>query len=128
MPLTSPRSRRLALPLVLLLVLSPAACKSSSSSAGSQGSARAAGPLAYPETRTVEQVDDYHGVPVADPYRWLEDADSEETRAWVDAQNQVTRAFLAEIPARDAIEAELTRLWNYEKFTTPRREGGRYFF
>ncbi len=85
-------------------------------------------PLAYPETRRVDVVDDYHGTKVADPYRWLEDLDGEETAAWVKAQNDVAKPFLERIPARESLKARLTELWNYERYGTPFEEGGRYFF
>ncbi len=84
--------------------------------------------LSYPKTATVEQVDDYHGVKVADPYRWLEDLDSPQTAAWVRAQNDVTFKFLGEIPAREKIRERITRLWDFEKYGTPFKEGGRYFY
>src|SRR5229473_5693916 len=84
--------------------------------------------LAYPPTARVEVVDDYHGTKVADPYRWLEDDNSAETKAWVDAQNKVTFAYLAQIPERARIKERLTKLWNYERFGVPFKEGGRYFF
>jgi prolyl oligopeptidase len=84
--------------------------------------------LTYPPTRTVDQVDDFHGVSVPDPYRWLEDANSDETKAWVTAQNQVTDAYLSAIPQREAIRRRLTALWDYEKYGLPHREGSRYFF
>jgi prolyl oligopeptidase len=73
-------------------------------------------------------VDEYHGVKVADPYRWLEDLDSEQTAAWVAAQNRVTSAYLAAIPERDALRQRLTQLWNHERYGVPTRRGGRYFF
>jgi prolyl oligopeptidase len=82
----------------------------------------------YPVARKSDQVDDYHGVKVADPYRWLEDLDSEETRKWVEAENKLTFGFLQEIPARATIKERLTRLWNYEKFGIPFKEGSRYFY
>ncbi len=81
-----------------------------------------------PATRTVDVVDDYHGVAVRDPYRWLEDADAPETRAWIEAQNCVTFGYLASIPERDELERRLTTLWDYPKYGTPFREGDRYFF
>ena len=84
--------------------------------------------LTYPETRRSDQVDDYHGVQVADPYRWLEDPDSEETRAWVAAQNKVTFGYLEQIPQREQFRDRLTELWNYERFGLPRKRGDRYFF
>lgn len=82
----------------------------------------------YPLARKSDQLDDYHGVKVADPYRWLEDLDSEETRDWVDAENKLTSAFLEAIPARASIKDRLTKLWNYEKFGVPFKEGNRYFY
>jgi prolyl oligopeptidase len=84
--------------------------------------------LTYPATRQSDQVDDYHGTKIADPYRWLEDDNSAETKAWVEAQNKVTFGFLEKIPERARIKERLTKLWNYERFGVPRREGGRYFF
>ncbi len=84
--------------------------------------------ISYPATRTVEQVDDYFGTPVKDPYRWMEDLDSDELKGWVEAQNAVTMPYLKAIPGRDAIEARLTELWNYERYGTPSKEGGRYFY
>lgn len=82
----------------------------------------------YPAARKTDQVDDYHGVKVADPYRWLEDLDSVETRNWVDAENKLSFAFLEAIPARAAIKERLTKLWNYEKYGVPFKEGNRYFY
>ncbi len=84
--------------------------------------------LTYPQPRKGDQVDDYHGTKVADPYRWLEDTDSPETRAWVEAENKVTDAYIAQIPDRDKIHDRLTKLWNFERFTAPEKQGGRYFF
>ncbi|WP_230023478.1 prolyl oligopeptidase family protein [Massilia sp. Bi118] len=85
-------------------------------------------PLAYPVAKKVDQTDDYHGTKVADPYRWLEDANSAETKEWVDAENKVTQSWLAQIPEREAIRQRLTQLWNYERYSVPYKEGGRYFF
>ncbi len=82
----------------------------------------------YPQTKKVDLVDDYHGAEVADPYRWLEDVDSDETKAWVEAQNKVTFAYLEAIPEREQLRERLTQLWNYERYSTPFKEGGRYFF
>ena len=81
-----------------------------------------------PETRREDLVEVQHGVPVADPYRWLEDPDSAETAAWVAAQNKVTFAYLEKIPARPEIKKRLTELWNFAKFGVPEKHGGRYFF
>jgi prolyl oligopeptidase len=82
----------------------------------------------YPAARKADQVDDYHGVKVADPYRWLEDLDSQETRTWVEAENNLTFSFLSSIPARKSIKDRLTKLWNYEKYGIPFKEGNRYFY
>lgn len=82
----------------------------------------------YPAARKSDQTDDYHGVKVADPYRWLEDLDSEETHTWVEAENKLAFAFLTEIPAVEKIKERLTKLWNYERFGVPFKEGARYFY
>ena len=81
--------------------------------------ARTPAPLTYPATRKVDQVDDYHGTPIADPFRWLEDDTSAETKAWVDAQNLVTFGYLDQIPSRDALRARLTELVNYPRYSAP---------
>lgn len=82
----------------------------------------------YPESKKLDVVDDYHGVAVPDPYRWLEDDNAADTKAWVKAQNEVTQAYLATLPGRETIRERLAALWNYERFGLPHREGGRYFF
>ena len=84
--------------------------------------------LQYPQTAKGSQVDDYFGTKVADPFRWLEDANSEPTRTWVEEENKVTFDFLRHIPSRDRIKERVTQLWDYEKFGVPDKEGGRYFF
>ena len=86
--------------------------------------------IEYPETAAVEHVDLYHGVEVADPYRWLEDdiRESEDVDAWVEAQNEVTFAYLDSIPERDIIEKRLTELWDYERYGMPYKEGGLYYY
>jgi prolyl oligopeptidase len=92
------------------------------------GRAAADRPLAYPKTAKVDQVDEYHGVKVADPFRWLEDDTSAETKSWVEAQNKVTFPYLESIPQRAPIKERLTEVWNYEKFGVPFKQGGRYFY
>ncbi len=85
--------------------------------------------IQYPQTKKVDQVDDYHGTKVADPYRWLE-ADartSKEVADWVAAENKVTFGYLDAIPGREAIKNRLTQVWNYEKFSVPFKRGGHYF-
>ncbi|MEO1673113.1 MAG: S9 family peptidase, partial [Cyanobacteria bacterium J06631_2] len=84
--------------------------------------------LIYPDTKETAQSDNYHGVEVKDPYRWLEDPDSEATSKWVKAQNEVTNGYLATIPARDKIRQRLTQLWDYEKYGIPFKRGDRYFY
>ncbi len=83
--------------------------------------------LPYPDTQRGDVTDDYHGTEVADPYRWLEDADSAETAAWVAAENEVTFNYLEQIPYRDAVKARLTELWNYPKNGAPNKVGDYYF-
>jgi len=84
--------------------------------------------LQYPAARKSDVVDDYHGTRVPDPYRWLEDPDSPESRAWIEAENRLTAAYLAEIPARGTIRERLTKVWNYPKYGAPFRKARRYFF
>jgi prolyl oligopeptidase len=83
--------------------------------------------LVYPKTKEISQTDDYHGVKVADPYRWLEDDNSAETKAWVQDQNKVTESFLNTIPFRDKIQKRLETLWNYDKMSTLFKKGNRFF-
>lgn len=85
--------------------------------------------LKYPETKKGDVVDTYFGVEVADPYRWLEDDRSEETAAWVKAENQVTFDYLGQIPFRDDLKKQMEEAWNYEKIGAPFKEGKyTYFF
>jgi prolyl oligopeptidase len=98
------------------------------STASAQTCPPGAGAMTYPVTAKGTQQDIYHGTSIADPYRWLEDANSAETKTWVDAQNKVTQAFLGQIPERETIKQRLTKLWNYERFSVPYKESGRYFY
>lgn len=84
--------------------------------------------IKYPNAKKVEQTDDYHGIKIADPYRWLEDIDSADTKAWVDVQNKISSDYLATIPQREQLKKRLTELWNYEKYSAPFKEGGKYFY
>ena len=85
-------------------------------------------PSEYPEARRVDHIDEYFGTSVPDPYRWMEDLESEEVATWVTAQNDLARPFLGEIPGRGRIKDRLTELWDYARFGIPWKEGGRYFF
>src|SRR3954469_2516439 len=84
----------------------------------------------YPATRRVDHVDEYHGVKISDPYRWLEGdvRESDEVAAWVKQQNEVAQKFLDTIPERPSIVKRLTQLWNYERYSPPVEKGGRYFY
>jgi prolyl oligopeptidase len=82
----------------------------------------------YPASRRDDCVDTYHGVEVPDPFRWLENSQSPESRQWIEAQNQVTFDYLEGLPGRAAIAKRLTELWNYERYSVPFKRGGRYFF
>lgn len=82
----------------------------------------------YPVTAKVDQVDNYHGTEVADPFRWLEQEDSSATKEWVDAENEVTFGYLEKIPFREPIRARLEKLWNYPKYSAPFKGGENYFY
>jgi prolyl oligopeptidase len=82
----------------------------------------------YPPARRVDQTDDYFGTKVSDPYRWMEDVDSAELKAWVDAENELTQSYLAAVPSRDAMQRRLMELINFERYTAPARRGTRYFY
>ena len=93
------------------------------------GAATAKDPkLVYPESRKGDQVDDYFGTKVADPYRWLEDDRKPEVQAWVEAQNKVTFGYLDRIPYREKLKTRLTELFNYPRISAPFRRGDTYFF
>jgi len=87
-----------------------------------------AAPIDYPVARKTEVVEELHGTQVADPYRWLEDDNSDETKAWVTAENRVTEDFLTTIPQRGEIRKRLADLWNFERTGSPQEYGGRWFF
>src|SRR5262245_45439942 len=84
--------------------------------------------IVYPVTKKVEVVDSYFGTKVPDPYRWLEDETSAETKAWIDEQNKLTFSYLDRIPYREKLKARLTELSNYPRVTAPSRRGDTYFF
>lgn len=84
--------------------------------------------LNYPISQRVDTVDIYHGIEVADPYRWLEDDNSDSTKAWVNKQNKVTNDYLAEIPFRQKIQDRLTQIWDYPKYGMPFKKGDYWYF
>jgi len=84
--------------------------------------------LDYPHTRKVECEEEIHRHLIRDPYRWLEDLDSEETAEWIKAQNKVTQTYLEQIPYRERIRERIKELWNYEKYGVPFKKGDRYFY
>jgi prolyl oligopeptidase len=86
------------------------------------------GTLRYPSAERGTQVDQYGAVKVPDPYRWFEQLDSAQTKSWITAENQLSQPYLESIPARAWIKQRLTQLWNYERFSVPVKEGGRYFW
>ena len=123
------RSRTLALCfLSVVIFLTPTSPVALAQKTTASGASNMLKPPAYPATKKVTQVDDYHGTKVADPYRWLEDLDTADTKAWVVAQNRLTDAYLAEIPARQKIKERMTKLWNFERYGIPSREGESYFY
>jgi len=85
-------------------------------------------PINYPEAKKVDTVYDYAGTKVADPYSWLEDLDSADTKNWVAAENKLTFDYLHSIPGRDQIAARMKEIINYERFGLPHKEGSRYFY
>jgi len=84
--------------------------------------------IKYPETKKTKQEDNYFGTIVKDPYRWLEDDNSEETKAWVKEENVVTEAYLFQIPFREKVKAQLKSMWNYTRYGSPFKEGDYYYF
>ena len=86
--------------------------------------------MSYPTSKTIDQIDEYWGVSVPDPYQWLEEdvRESDEVRDWVKRQNELTFKYIADLPKRENIEARLTKLWDYEKYGTPFKRGGRYYY
>lgn len=84
--------------------------------------------MVYPSAPQDSVADEFHGTTIADPYRWLEDASSQETRNWVNAQNTVTQDFLSDCPTRNELKERLTHLWNYERYSVPFQEGGHFFY
>ncbi len=84
--------------------------------------------IKYPETKKVNQEDNYFGIKVKDPYRWLEDDNSKETKQWVEAENKITDDYLSSIPFHDKVKQRLEQMWNYAKYSSPFKEGDYYYF
>ena len=103
----------------ILIILGIAGCRKSSDGVMK---------MSYPETKKVDQADDYFGTAVADPYRWLEDDNAADVKAWVEAQNDVTFAYLEQIPYREKIRQRLLEIYNYPRYSSPFRAGEYYFF
>ncbi len=110
-------TRRVSVPLVLLTLAVAWICSPTS-----------AQNLQYPQTKKVDHVDTYFGVKVADPYRWLEDENSPETRQWIEEQNKVTFGYLERIPFRQQVKQRLEKLFDYPKYSAPFRRGEYFFF
>jgi prolyl oligopeptidase len=90
----------------------------------------AAGKTEYPKTKRTDTVETYHGTMVPDPYQWLEQdpRNAKDVAAWIDAENEVTEGYLSNIPEREAIRERLTELWDYERYSSPFKVAGRYYF
>ena len=84
--------------------------------------------FSYPATQKVDQVDNYHGTLVADPYRWLEDENSTDVQKWIQDQNQLTFDYLDSLPTREAVRERITELWNYSRRSLPVQRNGTYFY
>jgi prolyl oligopeptidase len=97
-------------------------------SAGAASRSSSDSKIVYPESKKVDHVDDYFGTKVPDPYRWLEDETSADTKSWIEDQNRVTFAYLDRIPYREKLKARLTELYNYPRLSAPFHRGETYFF
>ena len=82
----------------------------------------------YPDTKKVDQTDTYHGISVADPYRWLEDDNADDTKAWVTEQNKTTQEFFDKISYLSPLTDRLNELYNYPKYSSPFRKGEYYYY
>lgn len=107
--------------IIILIVIFTISCKKSEYQINNAA-------LNYPITKKIDTATNYFGTEVKDPYRWLEDDRSEETAAWVKAENEVTLGYLSKIPYREAIKKRLEKLWNYEKIGAPFKEGNYHYF
>ena len=82
----------------------------------------------YPKTRTESLVETIHNHEIPDPYRWMENLDTEEIRTWIETQNELTFSLLEQSPLRKSIQTRMTQLWDYDKYSPPFKRGGRYFY
>lgn len=82
----------------------------------------------YPKAKKIDVVENYHGTPVVDPYRWMENEEDSDLKAWIEEQNKLTFGYIRGVPEREKIKQRLTELWNYPKYSVPFRRGTRYFF
>jgi prolyl oligopeptidase len=108
-----------AFPIVMFFLAALVSCSGGGSAVSS---------LSYPEAKKDAVADDFHGTMVADPYRWLEDSGSDDTKAWLAAQKQVEETYFGGVSGRDAIRARLEKLWDYPKYYVPIRSRGYYWF
>jgi len=120
--------RRSHLPLLPLVATCAALALPGCGEKAPPAAAAAAPAFQYPDAARGDVVDDYHGTQVADPYRWLEDPDSAESRGWIEAENALTHGYIDAVPQRAAIQDRLHALWNYERFGVPFHQHGRYFW
>ena len=96
--------------------------------AGVAGAAAAGSGLSYPPAERGDTVDTYHGTQVPDPYRWMEDIDSPQTRGWVESEAKLSSDYLAAIPVRDKISERMRRIWNFERWSAPEKFGKHWFY
>jgi len=113
--------KKISVLIVLILLIFLPTCQK-------QGEREAQAQLTYPVTRKVDQVDDYFGTKVEDPYLWLEDEQSEDVENWVEEQNKVTCSYLENIPFREKLRQRITEVYNYPRYSSPFRAGECYFF
>ena len=114
---------------LLGLLITFYACNSGSQKLNTQNMNFKQIPVTYPLSfKDTAVMDDYFGEKIRDPYRWLEDDQSEETKEWVTRQNIVTNGYLSQIPFRESIKKRLEEIYDYEKFGTPFKEGGKYYY
>lgn len=113
--------KKISVLIVLILLIFLPTCQK-------QGEREAQAQLTYPVTRKVDQVDDYFGTKVEDPYLWLEDEQSEDVENWVEEQNKVTFSYLENIPFREKLRQRITEVYNYPRYSSPLRAGEYYFF